>query len=184
MDYNADLLQNYAENKGYFKTLTSADSTSHNRRAEAHYTVNTGKQYKIRNVTFPIDSANVALDSTIARIKRRSLLKPGQPYDLDVIKSERERIDQRLKNKGYFYFNPDYILVRVDSTVGDHQVDLKVIVKDETPQKAKEVYTINNIYIFPDYSLENRNDTITYAGASAIKHDDFTIIDPDINSGL
>ncbi|MFY7730178.1 MAG: hypothetical protein ACOVRN_11730, partial [Flavobacterium sp.] len=56
LDYNADILQNYMENRGYFKTRTSADSISKNKRAKAIYTVTTKKQFKIRNVSFPSDS--------------------------------------------------------------------------------------------------------------------------------
>lgn len=178
-DYNADILQNYTENKGYFKTRTATDSVSKNRRATAEYTVTTGKQYTIRNVIFPGDSTKTELDSTIANIKRRSRLKKGQPYDLNVIKEERERIDQRLKNKGYFYFNPDFILVQVDSTIGNHQVDLIVKVKDETPEKAKRVYKINDIYVYPNYSLANTKDTLRYKTDSIQKYKDFIITDPE-----
>ncbi|MNK15894.1 Outer membrane protein assembly factor BamA precursor [compost metagenome] len=178
-DYNADILQNYTENKGYFKTRTATDSVSKNRRAKAEYTINTGKQYTIRNVIFPGDSTKTELDSTIANIKRRSRLKKGQPYDLNVIKEERERIDQRLKNKGYFYFNPDFILVQVDSTIGNHQVDLIVKVKDETPEKAKRVYKINDIYVYPNYSLANTKDTLRYKTDSIQKYKDFIITDPE-----
>ena len=177
MDYNADVLQNFSENRGYFKARTSADSTSSNRRAKALYTVTTGKQYTIRNVKFP-DSTGTALDSTIARTKRRSLLRKGQPYDLDIIKQERERIDTRLKNKGYFYFNPDNILVQVDSTVGNYQVDLKVKVKDDTSDRAKKVYTIDDIYIYPNYSLAYAKDSVKYVTDSVQQYKDFKIIDP------
>ncbi len=179
LDYNADILQNYSENKGYFKVRTSADSTSRNRRAKAKYTVTPRQQYKIRKVIFPGDSAATELDSTVANIRKRSRLKKGQPYDLDVIKEERERIDQRLKNKGYFYFNPDFILVQVDSTVGNHQVDLIVKIKDETPERAKRVYSIGNITIYPNYSLSNAKDTLTNDAKAVEKYKDLTVIDPD-----
>lgn len=179
MDYNADVLQSNAENRGYFKTRVAADSTSRNRRAKAIYTVTTGKQYTIREVKFPEDSTSTALDSTIAKIRRRSLLKPGDGYNLDVIKQERERIDDRLKNRGYFYFNPDYILVKVDSTVGKQQVDLIVKVKPETPERAKRVYTINNTYIYPNYSIERERDTARFTNDSIKKYRDFTIIDSE-----
>lgn len=179
LDYNADILQNFAENKGYFKVRTAADSTSRNRRAKAKYTVTPKQRYTIRKVIFPGDSAATELDSTVANIRRRSRLKKGQPYDLDVIKEERERIDQRLKNKGYFYFNPDYILVQVDSTVGSHQVDLIVKVKDETPEKAKRVYSIGDIYIYPNYSLANAKDTLANDPKAIERYKDLTIIDPD-----
>lgn len=179
LDYNADILQNYAENKGYFKTRTSADSTSGNRRAKALYTVTPKQQYKIREVKFPGDSTKSEIDSTVASIKRRSRLKKGQPYDLAVIKEERERIDQRLKNRGYYYFKPDYILVQVDSTIGNHQVDLIVKVKDETPERAKKVYTIDDIYVYPNYSLETAKDTLITSRDSIVKYKDFEIRDPE-----
>jgi outer membrane protein insertion porin family len=176
LDYNADILQNHAENKGYYKVRTSADSVSKNKRAKALYTVTPGRQYTIRKVIYP-DSVATPLDSTINRLKRRSLLRPGAPYDLGVIKEERERIDQRLKNRGYFYFNPNYILVRVDSTVGNYQVDLRVLVKPETPEKARTVYTINNIVIYPNYSIKNGQDSVHYPEGSVSYYKNFKIID-------
>lgn len=177
LDYNADLLQSNSENRGYFKTRTSADSTSSSRRAQALYTITTGKQFKIRNVTFPDDSTGTRLEKAIARTKRRSLLQSGAPYNLDVIKAERERIDSRLKNRGFFYFNPDYILVRVDSTVGKYQVDLKVVVKPTTPEEATKPYKINKIIIYPNYSLTTNSDSIKIAPNAVEHYKDFTIID-------
>lgn len=137
LDYNANVLQNRSENKGYFKTRTSADSTSSNRKAKALYTVKPGRQYTIRNVIWP-DSLGTQLDSAVAKTKRRTRLKKDSPYDLEKIKDERNRIDERLKQKGYYFFNPDYLIIRVDSTVGNHQVDLRVKVKDNVPEKAKK----------------------------------------------
>ncbi len=178
IDYNADVLQNYSENKGYFKARTTADSTSNNKRAKAEYTVRTGRQYTIRKVIFPGDSTKSEIDSTVASIKRRSRLKKGRPYDLGVIKAERDRIDQRLKNRGYYYFNPDYILVQVDSTVGNYQVDLIVKIKDETPERAKKVYTINDIYVFPNYTLNTAKDTlISTKDSVTVTYKDFIITD-------
>lgn len=179
LDYNADVLTSHTENNGYFKARTSADSTSKNRRARAEYTVTPGRQYRIRNVTYPSDSTK--LDSAISIIKPFSRLKRGMAYDLDLIKEERELIDKILKQKGYYYFNPDFILVQVDSTVGDHKVDLNVKIKEETPARSKEVYTIDDIIVFSNYSIENaaKNDTITFAGVSAQKYKDFTIVDPE-----
>ncbi len=174
LQYNADILQNYSENHGFFKTRTASDSTRSKKKASAEYVVRPGIQYKIRNVIFPDDSTSVSQAITRAS-KRRSALKPGDAYDLDVIKAERERIDARLKEHGYYYFGPDYILVRVDSTVGKYQVDLRVLVKDETPEQAKQVYEINDITIYPNYSI--RTDTVNYKETDIIQHNDFTIID-------
>ncbi|MGC4039582.1 MAG: BamA/TamA family outer membrane protein [Flavobacterium sp.] len=171
LEYNRSLLQNYSENNGYFNTRTSADSTRHGKRATAEYKVNAGRQYKIKSVTFPADSS--AIGKAIYQAQRRSLLKVGDPYSLEIIKAERSRIDVRLKENGFYYFNDDYIKVQVDSTVGKYQVDLIVKVKDETPVAAKTQYKINKIVIYPNYSINN--DTLK----TAEKYKDLTIIGND-----
>lgn len=173
LDYSASVLRNYTENLGYFKSRVSADSTVHNKRASAEYTVLLKKQYKIKEVTFPADSS--ALGKAIAKTARRTLLKSGNPYDLNVIKAERERIDARLKNKGFYYFNPDYILAQVDSTKGNYEVNIHLKIKDETPEKAKIAYKIDKIIVYPNYAISK--DTLTYKKEDIVQYNDFTIID-------
>jgi outer membrane protein insertion porin family len=171
LEYNRSLLQNYSENSGYFNTRTSADSTRHGKRATAEYKVRAGKQYRIKSVTFPSDSSDIG--KAIRRTYRRSLLKVGEPYSLDMIKAERERIDVRLKERGFYYFNEDYVKVQVDSTVGKYEVDLILKVKDEAPTAAKTVYRINKIVIYPNFAL---NQDSLYV---AERYQDLTIIGND-----
>jgi outer membrane protein assembly factor BamA len=173
LDYNASVLRNYTENRGYFKSRVSADSTVNNKRVTAEYTVQLKKQYKINEVKFPEDSS--ALGKAIAKTSRRSLLKKGNPYDLNVIKTERERIDTRLKERGFYYFNSDYILAQVDSTKGDYQVNIKLKIKDETPEKSKVAYKIGKVIVYPNFAISK--DTIQYKNSAIVQYNDFTIID-------
>lgn len=102
-------------------------------------------------------------------------MKSGDAYDLNVIKAERERIDLRLKENGFYFFSPDDILVLVDSTIGEHKVDLFVRIKSSIPDKAKRIYKIANTYVFPEFDITN--DTIDIS--HAVKQNDFYIIDPE-----
>ena len=61
------------------------------------------------------------------------------PYSLSDIQAERERLDLRLKTKGYYYFNPDYIMAYADSTIGNYQVDLFLNIKNKMSQKYRLV---------------------------------------------
>lgn len=173
LEYNASVLRNFTENRGYFKTRVSADSTVHDKRVTAEYTLIPKKRYIIKSVTFPDDS--LAMSRIIGRSSRRSLLKAGQPYDLDVIKAERERIDARLKEKGYYYFNPDYLLAQVDSSKGDHEVKIKMIIKADTPPKALTAYKINKIVVYPNFTLSK--DSVKYQPKDVTQYKDFKIID-------
>src|SRR5690606_35516073 len=89
----------------------------------------------------------------INRTKRRTLLKVGEPFDLEVVKEERMRIDTRLKQRGFYFFSPDHLLIDVDSTIGEQRVNLYVNLKPTTPPKARRVYRINEVVIYPRYSI-------------------------------
>ncbi|SKB33354.1 Outer membrane protein assembly factor BamA [Parapedobacter luteus] len=153
-EYNENVLRNRLENLGFFHAQVASDTTIDNRKATVTYTATPHIIYRIKSVTFDVDSSD--LGKAIKSAASGSLLQVGRPYNLDNIIAERERIDNELKNKGYYYFNPDHLIVEVDSVAGDHQVDLYVMVKNETPARAKRPYYINNIYIYPNYTLTQR----------------------------
>ena len=129
LDYNKQVVQNYVENRGFFNASSKADSIRKGKKAEANYEVKLHNQYKIKSVIFPKDSSLLAEE--INMLKDNSILKIGKPYNLNLIKTERSRIDAKLKERGFYYFNEDYILVQVDSTVAKHEVDLILKIKKD-----------------------------------------------------
>ena len=56
-------------------------------------------------------------------------------------------INTLLKEKVFYFFNDDNLLVRTDSTIGNQLVNLYVVVKKETPDAARDIYRINKVYI-------------------------------------
>ncbi|MEO8884851.1 MAG: hypothetical protein ABI367_02240, partial [Mucilaginibacter sp.] len=172
LNKNSNILQNRLQNKGYFIADVSGDTISKKKTAKAVYTIQTGPAYHYRKVTFPAETDD--LDTAITGTAKQSLLKVGDQYNLDVIKNERLRIDARLKEKGFYYFSPDDIIMRYDSTIANHQVDLFVKVKNETPERARWIYSIRNIYVYPNYSLRDTSLKID----SAEKYRWYNVIDP------
>ncbi|MEO8405548.1 MAG: BamA/TamA family outer membrane protein [Chitinophagaceae bacterium] len=152
LEYNSKVLQNTLENEGYFKASVTGDTSVRRRKARAIYSVETGAQYKIKSVTFNGDST-LPVDQRLMESSKETVLKPGDPFNLAVIKVERDRIDNHLKENGYYYFSPDFLIIQTDSTIGNNQVDLFIKIKKETPQKAKDVFTINDVVIMPNYRL-------------------------------
>ncbi|GAA4336840.1 BamA/TamA family outer membrane protein [Mucilaginibacter gynuensis] len=171
MEKNSEILQNRLQNKSYFQALVSGDTITTNKTARVEYTAKTGPGYKIRNVIFPTGTEN--LDTAIAGTAKQSILKPGDNYDLDVIKTERLRIDARLKEKGFFYFSPEDIIMRVDSTIADHKVDIFVAVKNTTGDRDRRIYTINNIYVYPNYTLRDTSLNLD----QAVKYRWYNVVD-------
>jgi outer membrane protein assembly factor BamA len=172
LQYNNDVLTSYLISQGYLQSVVTGDTVIKDKKGEAVYTANTGDRYKMASVTFPKDTG--ILTNDINKNAANSLLKPGNFYDLDAFKNERIRIDNDLKEQGFFYFNPDYILLQVDSTIGKSQVDVRVKVKDVAPDAALKPYTINQINVYPNYNL--RRDSLLRK-LQPVVHNDMNIYD-------
>lgn len=182
-EFNKDIIVNYSENKGYFNAKATYDTVSKNKKAQVIYTLRPGNQYLINKVKFQNDS--IPVTEEIVKVSDKTLLKEGNPFDLGVIKSERERIDNQLKQKGFYYFHPDNLIIQADSTVTkNHKVELNVKLKENTPDLAKQQFTIDKVIVFPNYNIRDVKDgkyNIPMDSDSLRKyaHDDIYVIDPE-----
>jgi outer membrane protein insertion porin family len=152
LNTNVQVLNNYLSNKGYFNARVLGDTTVKGKKANADYSVRAGGQYHIQQVQFRGDSS--VLQQAIRDAMPKTFLKPNDPFDLAVITAERQRIDNHLKEHGFYFFNPDFILVKADTTIGKDKVDLFVTVKQTTPDDAQKVFSIKDVFIYTGFNLE------------------------------
>ena len=164
---------NRLQNRGYFKSAVSFDTTTKDKRTSAIFLAKPAAQYLIDTVNFPKDSSG--LSKAIRLATRRTTLKKGDPYDLDVIKAERLRIDSRLKQKGYFFFSENYLLDKVDTNFRNNKVNMYMQLKPVTPPQAKYPYLIGDVIIYADYGLAS--DTV-FTKEKATLYDSFYVVDP------
>ncbi len=152
-------------NIGIFKSYTESKIAEKKFTGKVIYTSHVHKPYVVKELVYAI--ADDSLSRIILAGKDKSLIKPGEDYNLDLLKNERNRIDALLKNKGYYYFNPDYLLFKADTSNVNHDVTFKLTLKEDIPKNALTVYRINTVYINQNYSLaegsaDSAKDTINY----------------------
>jgi outer membrane protein insertion porin family len=154
-------------NMGIFNSYTTAEIIEKEHAAKVIYTSHVHPPYTVKALTY--DITDDSLSRLIQDENVHTLIKIGSNYNLDILKNERNRIDGILKNKGYFYFNPDYLLFKADTSVSDHTISLHLTLKDSIPQSALTVYRINKVKINQNYSLNDRigrnaNDSVMFDG--------------------
>ncbi len=155
----------YYFNEGYFGAKTAYDVEFRKRKrwAEVHYRVKTGPRFYLKE--YSIDCETKHVKALIDFFSEESLIKVGEPYNANLLDAERVRLTDMLKNHGYYDFSKSYINYEADSTLGGHQVEVKMIVG----QKPKSVgdtmlyvdheqYTYNKIYVQPDYSYKDKKE--------------------------
>jgi outer membrane protein assembly factor BamA len=158
-------------NMGIFNSYTEAEIVEKKHSAKVIYTSHVHQPYTIKELFYEIS------DDSISRIiheeKDQSLIKVGANYTLDHLKNERIRLDAVLKNKGYYYFNPDYLLFKADTSATDHTVSFHLTLKDSIPKNALTVYRINKVMINQNYSL---NERIGRNSKDTVMVDDFVFL--------
>ena len=161
----ADIIDAKLFNIGIFKSYSEFKIVEKRHTAKVIYTSHIHKPYIIKALDYAI--SDDSLRHTILTEKDKSFIKPGKEYNLDILKNERVRIDALLKNNGYFYFNPDYLLFKADTSAVNHTISFTLKLKDSIPKNALTVYRINNVFINQNYSLRKRatdstKDTLRY----------------------
>ena len=100
------------------------------------------------------------------RGRRRSLLTPGEQFNVSDLDEERNRISTLLRNLGYFYFRPDYMTYQADTTLvpGGH-VSLRLSPVPGLPVAAQRQYYVGNktVYLIGKNG-EQPNDSMDYRG--------------------
>lgn len=149
---NIQVLQSALENSGFFRDSVSGDTSVKRQQATAHYDIVAGPRYRYRNITWSLDSNDVG-KALAAAAAKKSLLKSKKPFTLVRIKAERERADSSVKEKGFYFFNPDFLVAKADTAVGGHGVDLTMKLKPGIPASSLQPYKIDSIYVFAGYSI-------------------------------
>ena len=150
----AENMASLLDNLGYFHSTVQGDTVHTGAYfVKANYTAQVQPQYKLGQIKWVGDSTSKLQKLLDRNSKRSGLLKTGNPYRLSDITAERDRLDLFLKTRGYYFFNPDYIMAYADSTVGARKVNMYLNIKKTTPEDAKHPYKINSITVFPNYSL-------------------------------
>jgi len=155
-------------NIGIFNSTTEFSIVEKKHTASVVYTSYVHARYKVKAIVYsiPDDSLSKVIHSGMDM----TVIHEGDEYNLDLLKLERVRIDAVLKDRGYFYFNPDYLLFKADTSDLSHTVSLKLTLKDSIPENALTVYRIRNVFINQNYSLsdvtkDSTIDTVMYRRA-------------------
>ncbi len=150
----------YLTSKGYYNAVVTDSVVKKHKRAKVWYYVKLKEPYCIRNVSYQFEEKK--LSSFILVDSINSLLKKGNPLDMDVLQAERLRIETYLKNKGFFNFSKEYIYFQADTFLKSNQVDLKLILKKYIYEQNADTllsgnhrqYTIDNVKVILDHDID------------------------------
>lgn len=149
------LLENRAQNLGHFRARARSEVKEGQKKVSVDYTVTVGIPYHIDSLEVQI--RDTALLAEITRLQVGSLIETGDFFSLDDLKKERQRIEDALREKGYYYFSANDLEYFADtvSYANERRVDLLLKLKNDLPEKNLKPQLVQTVNVYPNYRLNS-----------------------------
>lgn len=143
-ELRARMIDDILDNNGYFRGRADyrIDTARNVRKASVRYSVSTGPAYLLDSIELLPDTTRLyhIIDS-VASLQFLSAA-PGQRYCTDSLSAERTRITNSVRNRGYYFFRPDYIEYLADSLINPGHIALRLAIAANAPQWALRHYKV------------------------------------------
>lgn len=147
-EVRTQMIEEILDNNGYFGSTATYDilySKKNPKMAKVLYNVRVSSPYRIDTVIY-LDRKDSPICNFIDSLARKSAyLRKGEVFCLDSLTAERVRITNRLRNRGYYYFKPEYIEYEADSLLNPHHIALRLTLAKNMPAMAKLQYRVGDV---------------------------------------
>ena len=143
------MLEEILDQNGYFgstATYSLIPDKKNDKKAKIEYDLDVSRPYPIDSIIY-LSNDSLPICNFIDSLARKSdYLVKGERFCVDSLSAERTRITNRLRNRGYYYFRPEYIQFLADSSITPKKIALKLTLADNTPKDALVQYRVGNVY--------------------------------------
>ncbi|MBN7817616.1 BamA/TamA family outer membrane protein [Algoriphagus sp. YJ13C] len=135
-------IDNYLYNKGFMDANVGFEVETKKKKAFVTYKIDEKQPYLIDSIYIRTENQEI-----LKLIKSsESELKVKENYDQDKIVAERNRLEELLKNNGFFMFSKSFIEYNVFQDTSKKTVVIEELIRKPTFTDIHEVYTIDSIY--------------------------------------
>lgn len=145
------MIDQYLDNNGYFSGTSSYEliKKRNKKKASIKYHIAAGHPYLLDSIILLPDTTHLyhIIDSVARRSK---YLQIGSRYSTDSLSALRIAIANDVRNRGYYYFRPEYLQYLADSTIKRGSIALRMSIAENIPSIAIARYHTGNIttYIY------------------------------------
>lgn len=153
---SARRMKSFLHNLSYFNADIDINYKTRDKKVTVEYIIKPHKPYTINH--FEWVSVDTTILNQIEQISEKSLIKKGEVYNSYFLDDERDRITEHLRSNGYYRFNKNYINYSVDSAFNNQSLSIIAeinlpsnIKNDSTKAQEHQLYSVRDIYIYPNY---------------------------------
>jgi len=157
------MIEQILDNNGYFRGKAKYEllEARNPKKSKIRYDITPGPVFLLDTVEMLNDSTNLGMliDSLASR---DTYLHAGSRYCTDSLSTARNRITNSLRNRGYYYFRPDYIQYLADSIANPGNIILRLNLAKNMPAFTSRRYRTGKVTMVVNrYRGRQRPDTIS-----------------------
>lgn len=123
---------------GYLHAKCDTTLAISRHKIKVNYCVTPGQRFYIHHLNRLFDSPSIK--HAVAADSATTLLKVGNPLDLNLLAEERSRIVTALHNRGYYYINKDFVSYDIDTLQGSTAANVTLSVRIPAGSDSARVY--------------------------------------------
>lgn len=144
----AEQMELYIHSKGFFHGEVDYEINLEEKKAQVTYLIDEKLPFIIDTVFLTV--GNNKIRELIVKSEKDSYLDTPQRYDQAELTLERSRIDNLLKNNGYYEFSPQYVEFNVDTTLGNRRVSVETTIFQPANRGYHKQFKIDSVIFVTD----------------------------------
>lgn len=160
-------LQNFLFSKGYFDCKVTHSIQYKRKKAVVTYFVIPAQPFKINKVSLAADDA--VIDSFLNANMGNSHLQPGHILDVEMINRERNRLNNLMKDNGYYDFSKEFIDFELDTMGKKNAMNINISVANKSEFERFTRKTIQSVSV----RFENDSETHVISPVSRFENINF-----------
>ena len=180
-DASVKQLSTALANKGYMNSTVTVDTLGNidKKRMKVTYNVTFGQPHYVSSISYNIP--NDTLRELILADSAQFLVKQNSVFDRNLLDEERQGISERLRSKGYFAFNKEYITFTADTAAGEKNVNLTMNLMRPYLSESMPYYTshrpfyVRNVTFVTSYNPATMHNSTDFDEKDLVWHNDYRI---------
>lgn len=169
VDRTTKEIDGYLQNKGFLDGSVAYSIASKKKRATVTYSITEREPYSVDSIN--ISTENEGIIRLLNQTQKESFLKENKIYDQDDFIKERNRIEELLKNNGYYMFSKNFIDYNLYYDTTSKKINVEERIFKPSFAEKHEVFTIDSITFrvapptddFVDRKVNNQYNNIDFS---------------------
>ena len=160
----ARIVQNILRENGYFDGAVDyfvVPDKKDSLKAKIQYDITLNEPYLLDSIEWR--RMQNRGDTLLTLNEADRLIRTGDLFSIDRLEAERQRITAIMRNNGYYYFRPEYVVYQADTTITSHRVNLRAGLRQGSPRSILRPWRIGDITCYLNgYDNEAPTDSVHY----------------------